>query len=180
MRNKKLKKSNPKRWTSLQTILTIVTMIMGLPTTIGALNEWTQNISTFPKLKETQQWVQKIEEKMGHFTAPSRAPISDGEREYSDPTSGEHSMTDTWSEGRLKFRSFFAGGRLIARDSFQYDKNMVVGKVRVYIDSNNQLFLEDRFTQDGLLTKKIRHPKGQEYLDDMRSPLPPPQLIFYR
>lgn len=180
MTKKQIKNSNPKRWTSLQTIFAIITIIITLPSGIIGYKELTQHIGTFPRLKQTQQKVQKIEESMGRFTASNRAPISDGEREYSDPTSGEHAMTDTWSEGRLKCRSFFDRGRFIARDSFQYDKNIVVGKVRIYVDSNHLLFLEDRFAQDGLLIRKIDHPKGVEYIDYMRSPLPPPQLLFYR
>jgi hypothetical protein len=174
-----------KRSVSLKIILAVLTIIISLPTAILAVIELTQHTRIFPTLKQTQREVQKIEERMSRFTTLSRAPILTGEREYHDPVNSENVMIDTWRDGRLTYRRFFARERLIAQDSFQYDKGTVVGKERIYMDSNQCVFLVDRFTQDGLLTSKRHRPNGEErstveYLDNMRSPLPLPQLIFYR
>jgi len=175
-----------KTWeTSVGLVLAVLVLAICLPMVIFGMSKLLRHHNTFTALRRTQLEVQRIEVEMNRSAVPSNTTILTGDREYHDPVNGEHKMTDTWSEGKLICRSFFAGGRLIARDSFQYDKGMVVGKVRVYMDSNRCVFLEDRFSQDGLLTIKRHCPEGLErpaevYLDDMRSPLPPTQLIFYR
>ena len=76
-------------------------------------------------------------------------------------------------------------GRLVARDEFRYDDIIVFEKVRTYFDEDQRVFLIDHFTQDGLLTKKRDCPSGPEQpceirVVEMRSPLPPPSLMFYR
>jgi TIR domain len=83
---------------------------------------------------------------------------------------------DLWEDsGRLKWRSFFSNGELIARDEF-----IDSGKERSFFDSGGNRFLIDHYTTTGELIKKQWCPNGTDCRDrffEARSPLPPPEVM---
>lgn len=169
-------------WVSLRLTFVLLVLAACLPTIALGAREFIGRRGTLARLRQVQREVQGLEESIGQAARPN-VPYA-GSQEYRDP-SGRRSVTDTWNDGRLLYRSYYVGGRLLARDNFTYDHGMVVGKLRQYMDREQRVFLEDRFTQDGLLSEKRHCRQGPErpadvYVDDMRSPLPPPQIIFYR
>jgi hypothetical protein len=178
-----LKGALRKRQLSLGTVALILLFIFLLPTVMVAI-AFPSDRRTRETLRRTQREVQAVEMHLASVTESYRA-LQNGRRDYKDPDSGEHRLTDIWENGQLIFRDFYAGGRLIARDSFRYINGTVTEKVRTYVDDNQRVYLIDRFTQAGVLTTKRYCLAGPErecepYVDDMSSPLPSPWLMFYR
>jgi len=137
-----------------------------------------------PRLRRIQQSIVDLDERVRNLAAAG-PPAPDTQRAYVDSRTGEHLATDVWSGGRLTWRMFFRDKQLIARDTFEFSGDTVVGKTRTHFDPQQRSFLTDRFAQNGVLIDKLDCPGGMTArcvtrVDIMSSPLPPPWLIFYR
>ncbi|HEX5715227.1 MAG TPA: toll/interleukin-1 receptor domain-containing protein [Thermoanaerobaculia bacterium] len=137
----------------------------------------------FKRLQRLQREVQSIDRALLDIH-PHVNPES-GTEVYSDRW-GVVRGIDLWNEDQLLLRRLF-DGRLVAQDEFTYSESdkFPIGKVRFYLDEDQNVFLVDEFARDGLLIRKRACPDGPErpcdvYIDDMRSPMPPPSLFLYR
>lgn len=137
----------------------------------------------FARVQQTQRQVQSVEETLNRLHRVRIRP--DGAEVYTD-VHGAWLAQDIWRDGRLERRRLFRDGRLAAEDRFEYSGGIVTGKKRYYVDAANRIFLVDTFAVDGALTGKDGYPDGLQgkpvnYLDVMRSPLPPvPPFVSYR
>jgi hypothetical protein len=137
------------------------------------------------RLQAAQHHAQAIEMELRRLHPKVQATYQ-GEITYRDGANAKLAE-DRWSDGRLEWRTLFSEGRLVARDKFLYRDGRLVGKQRLYVDDDTKrIFLVDEFASDGVLIGKRACPEGLErpcddYLDVMRSPLPPlGQMFFYR
>ncbi|PYS94147.1 MAG: hypothetical protein DMF64_02265 [Acidobacteria bacterium] len=168
----------------LALVLFFVLLFIFAPLIIKGLRDWFGRDNTFASLRQTQLLIQSIETKA--LKRDYEQVLAGAEREFFDRPTHELVMRDVWQQGQMTWRMFFHEGHLIARDSFRYAGGVVVEKQRTYLNDNQQVFLLDRFAQDGLLLEKRYCPEGPErpcdiYEDYMRSPLPPMALpIAYR
>ncbi len=172
----KKRSKGPVVWLSLFVLPALLLMVKGATTL-------TYFEMTLHALEKTQASVQQIEESLGDQT--TRPAQEEGSREYFDKDSGTVLAKDEWSAGHLVRRSFYKAGDLIARDEFTYYKDTPVRKRRSYLDADQRIFLEDDFTQDGVLILKRHCPDGKQNgcesrIVEMRSPLPPSWLMVYR
>ena len=134
----------------------------------------------FKKIQEIQREVQAIDR--GLLGIRSQA---EEEAEVYINSSGFVQGKDYWQGNRLLTRRLYVQGRLVALDEFMYSPSspLPVGKVRSYLDEAQNVVLMDEFAQDGSLIRKRACPDGPErpcdvYMDDMRSPMPPPSLFL--
>lgn len=167
----------------LAIIFLISILILSLPLIARAIYVAVLQKDTITDLRLTQRSIQKIDRNINAETVKKNLSFIDGDREYYDPNTGERIAKDVWENGRLKWRDYYPGDNLIARDVFQYSIGEVTGKVRYHL-KHNKRFLVDYFTQDGKLIRKEHYLPGRDrpdvYFDDMQSPLPPPGIVFYR
>lgn len=170
---------------SLRAVFLLMMIFIGVLIGAKALYTHIHFRNTYHYLRAIQQKVQNLESQINSGQSYYTWAIFEGEKKYSDPITKQHVLTDVWGDGKLTWRNFYQDNRLIARDVFRYTNGFVTEKIRYYMDTKQRIFLIDHFTQDGLLTKKRHCRDGPErpcdvHIDDMRSPLPPPQIMFYR
>lgn len=140
---------------------------------------------SFAALRRHQLAVQSLEARLDEILPPGAGAQVRGDEDYYDPQTGEKIARDIWEDERLRWRRFFVQGRLVAHDEFEYGgerRERVTGKIRSYFDEEQKMFLEDIFTSDGYLVKKLDHRQGDPPIprfDDMVSPLPPQGLLIY-
>jgi len=170
-----------KKWISVSTLSHIwayLLLIILLPViTSIIIQSYKQN--TLSRLRKTQFKIQRIERQINQI-ADNYTAMPNGKRVYFDPSNKKYMMIDIWMDNKLNFRDFYIDKRHIARDTFHYDGDIITGKEREYINNSMRVFLRDEFMQDGLLRGKWEENPPKYIFDDMRSPLPPPTLTFYR
>jgi hypothetical protein len=168
-------------YTVLSAIVVPSLLLAGIGVT-GGVRGWL----TKDELHLVQAGIEEIDAKIKADEKPGNTVFYNGELVYRDPQTGKMIASDRWNFGTLMWRNFFRNGQLVARDEFRYPGNHeVVEKTRSYLNAQRQVFLIDRFAQDGELVEKRNCPQGPEepcrpLLDVMRSPLPPSVLPFYR
>ena len=169
----------------LTKVLMQCVLVVCLPAiAMAALVGW-RSQTKFESLRGTQREVQAMEETIALPASWETRALKDGQKTYRETAGSHRIVTDTWRNGALVWRDFIVNEHLLARDEFLYDGRTLVGKMRQYMGADQAVFLEDSFTQDGRLTRKRYFPDGAErpavvYMDQMQSPLPPSNLIFYR
>ncbi len=178
-----LRKGRSRRMSLRRLFAAVLFAPIGLVLTISLLISGYRSYH-FQQLKSTQREVQAIDEGLARIRR--RPDLDSGKDGYLDER-GRLVGANVWVADRLLWRELYAEGRLVARDEFFYPTagKLPVSKERRYLAEDQSVFLIDKFAQDGRLLEKRACPDGPErpcdlYLDDMRSPMPPPSLFFYR
>ncbi len=167
------------------------TLLIGLMITIiGAVGinclQYVDDWRRQHKVHEMQDQIVNLEKKLSELEkVPKNHNSKLGfEILYRDKITKKQFVVDLWEQGRLKYRNYYDNSQIIARDTFLYEREEPIGKIREYIEKE-AIVLVDKFTQAGVLKSK-RHCKNgdrescREYLRDFRSLLPPNVFAIYR